>query len=481
MILRNIASIAGLNVLKAVASVLVSFVVARAVTPSAYGLVAFSIPLMTFITLLTDLGLASAIVRHPDLTRSEAGAAVALMGLTGLGGGIVLALIARPIEHGFAMAGLGSVLAGFAAVTMLSIWAAAPRALLERQYAYTRIAAVETAALAFGLTCFAISLAASAGIMALVIYQIAFQFVRAVCFIVMSRALFDLNYRIWRILSLMQVGGWVLLTNVMSYCARNLDNLLIGAFLGTASLGLYGLAYQFMTLPLVLITWPVSGVLLSTLARLQTKARSAKGKVICAITTGTAAITFPMMAFMMFGSRFPLEAIYSTRWAGLATIVMILAPVGAVQSIAAYGGAVLMEKGAVRLNFILSILNGGTLSAVFFISVWFGLLALVSAYTVGAVIVSGILIYFMCREAEITLRQFLVCLLPGMLAAGFGVLAVAVLPGLSPQTLAQWLLCVAVFAIVVLGVYGLLRRRLFEAVRALTQSGSDIVTALQGA
>jgi len=481
VILRNISSIAGVNVLKAVASVLVSFVVAHAVTPSIYGLVAFSIPLMTFTTLLTDLGLASAIVRHPDLTRAEAGAAVALMGLTGVGGGAVLALLARPLEHEFAMVGLAAVLSGYGAVTMLSIWAAAPRALLERKYAYTRIAAVETAALAAGLLCFAASLAASAGVMSLVIYQITFQFVRVACFLPLSRTLFDLNFRLGRIVSLMQVGGWVLVTNVMSYCARNLDNLLIGAFLGTASLGVYGLAYQFMTLPLVLITWPVSGILLSTLARLPAAAQSAKATVICAIMTGTAAVTFPMMAFLMVGSHFPLDTIYSTRWAGLATIVTMLAPVGAVQSIAAYGGAVLTEKGAVRLNFVLSTLNGGTLSAVFFTSVWFGLFALVVAYTVAAVLVSGIYIYFMCREAQIALRHFLACLMPGALAAGCAVLAVALVPGLPTRTLGQWLACVAVFAFVVLGVYGLLRRRLIASVRALTQSGGEIATVLQRA
>jgi len=334
MIIRNMSAMAGLNALKAVSSVLVSFLVAHAVAPAAFGLVAFSIPLMTFLTVMTDLGLTSAIVRHPELSRSEAGAAVALMAITGFAGGILLAALARPMESVLSLHGLRPVLTGYAGVTLLSIWAAGPRALLERQYAYTKVASVEATALAAGLAVCTVGLASSAGIMALVAYQLTFQLIRAIGFALLARRLFVLNLGVGRILALVEVGGWVLLTNLMVYCARNLDNLLIGAFLGAASLGIYGLAYQFMTLPLVLITWPISGVLLSTLARLNRGGGVAKAEVICAVFTGTAAVSFPMMGFMIFGARFPIEAVYAERWHGLAKIVALLAPVGAVQSMA---------------------------------------------------------------------------------------------------------------------------------------------------
>jgi O-antigen/teichoic acid export membrane protein len=474
MIIRNMSSTAGMNALKALASFMVSFAVARVVSPGAFGLVAFSIPLMTFITLLTDFGLTSAMVRHPELSRSEAGAAIALMGITGLVGGALLAGSAGALEAALALHGLQPVLIGYGLVTLLSIWAAGPRALLERRYVYTTIAIVEGVALAAALAVFAASLALAPGIMSFVFFQVVLQLVRALGFIVLSRDMFRLNLAVGKVLPLAQIGGWVLLTNLSSYLARNLDRILIGAYLGAASLGIYGLAYQFMTIPLVLITWPVSGVLLSTLARLRAAPQAARVDVICAVLTGTAAITFPTMGFLTFGARFPIEAVYAARWDGLAAIVALLAPVGAVQSISAFGGAVLTEKGAVRLNFVLGLLNGCILSCVFFASVWFGLATVVAAYMAGAVLVSVMLIYYMCREAGISARRFGFCLVPGTLAALVGAAASEAVTGLSPQTWRQWALCVLVYCLGMLGVYGAIRQHLFGPLRALARSGSAI-------
>jgi O-antigen/teichoic acid export membrane protein len=467
MILRNMILMTGLNVAKAAASMVITIMIAGVVTPEQFGLVAFAIPLMAFIMLLTDLGLTSAIVRHPELDLLQAGSAVGAMAIAGLLGGLGMAIAATPAEAGLRLPGVAQVLIGFSLVTALSIWATAPRALLERKLAYRKIAGVEAAALLAALAVCGLGATASFGILALIAFHVVLQGIRALAFSLLAQPLFVLGLDFKRISGLARVGGWVFVTNLLSYSARNLDRMLIAGVLGAGSLGLYGLAYQFMTIPLILVSWPISGVLLSTLARMP-KGSADKARVVCAVITGTATIALPLMTFLLFGIRYPIEAFYASHWDGLAETVALLAPVGAVQAIAVYNSAVLVEKGAVRLNFYLGLVNGIVLSAVFLATVWFGLFVLVVGYAIAASLVSALMIQVMCREAGIGAGTFFRCLAPGMTASILGTAVVAVTSGLTQKSFGAWSICAASYVAAVL--LGLLLQRtwLIQSMRVLT-------------
>ena len=471
-VMRSLSSMTGVSAGKALVSVLVSFLVARHVTPGDYGLVAFAVPLLAFITLLTDLGLASAIVREPRLDRADAGAAVMLMGTAGLAAGALLLACAFPLAHAVSMPGLGPVLALYAAVATLSIWAAAPRALLERRYDYATIATVEVAGVALGFGTFLL-LAGRIGILSLVAYQLVLQLVRAVAFPGLANALFDPSFRFGRVRSMVRTGAWVLLTNILSFSARNLDNLLVGAWLGASALGLYGLGYQFMTVPLTLLTWPASGVLLSTLARL-THDEAARSDTVVSVVAGTAAASFPMMAFLAVAAGVPLDLLYSGRWHGLHELVAVLAPVGAIQAIAAYSGAVLVATGRIRLNFAIGLVNGIVLSAVFLVAVPFGLGVLVDAYAVVAVALSLLQIVVMCRAVSIGPARMAAAIAPGVLASVFGTAAFLLCGVCAPSGLGGWIAGALAFVLGAGSGLVVARRPLSRAGRTLVGLGDRL-------
>ncbi|PZP32066.1 MAG: hypothetical protein DI603_11455 [Roseateles depolymerans] len=472
MILRSIAAMSLLNVAKAAAALLISVAIASRVAPSEFGLVAFSIPLMAFLTLLTDLGLSSAIVRHTALDRQQTGAVVSLLGLAGLGGAALLALSAGALEHALHLPGLTPVLLGFAWITAMSIWATAPRALLERGLAYPRIAAVEAVALLGGLAVFAAVLQLQAGVLALVAYHATLQTLRALLFTRLAWALFELSLRWRRIASLLQVGGWVLANNLLSFAARNADRMLIAPVLGATALGLYGLAYQFMTIPLVLLSWPVSGVLLSALSRLRHDPAGQR-EVTAAVLTGTATFSLPLMAYLMLLAPQALAQVYAQRWAGLSTLVMLLAPAGMLQSLAVYCSSVLLEAGRHRLNFLLGLLWGGGLTVTFVASVSWGLNALTLSFALVSSAISLLMIVVMCRSAGLGAGRFARCLLPGGVAAlagsAAGLLVQQQFAGSAHGGL-QALLAGAAFVAAALAACALLRGRLLDSGRALVRA-----------
>jgi len=432
------------NVAKAAAALALSILIARVVPPGEYGLVALAVAVMALLMLLTDLGLASAIVRHPELDKLQAGSAVGLLAVAGLLAGLVLVALAMPLEAALHMPKLADVMIGFGGVAALSTWATAPRALLERRLAYGRVSALEGVALAAGLLAFAAGVRLGMGVLALVAFHFTLQFLRAVGFTVLARQHYSIGLSFSRISELARVGGWVFLTNLLSYSARNVDRMLIAAVLGASSLGLYAFAYQFMTVPLVLITWPASGVLLAALSRLPAGSLD-RPATICAVFTITALVTFPLMTFFIFGLSFPIEVMFGDRWSGASDLIALMAVAGAAQAISSYNGAVLISMGAVRLNFCLGLLNGLFITAVFASTVQFGIRSMTLSYVGASVVMSILLIFVSCRVAGIGLARFVISLLPGVGASLVGVCAVAMTVGLAPSTPDIWLRGVAVY------------------------------------
>ncbi len=461
MIIRSIGLMTVINILKGAVSLLLSFYVAKAISPAEFGLITFAIPLAALITLLTDLGIANAIVRERSLSKAQSGSALVLMLAFGLFGGCTLALLATPIQWASGLPGVHDVVLGFAAVACFSVWATCPRALVERELQYSTISTVELTALLAGTGGFFFALHAGWGVFALVAFHIILQCIRSLIFLWCARRLFTWVVVPRGITPLLQTGGWIFASNLLSYASRNLDRFIIAANLGAAAVGLYGFAYQFMTVPLVLLAWPASGVLMSTLSRLNDDIES-KRKVVEGFLAITAAVVFPMMASIAFLSSYPLQSFLSDKWLGVDHYITLLAPLGAAQALAVYASATLVADGRMLLNFLLSLLNGLIIPIGFLFSVPFGLSFSVSSYLLLNGFVCGLMIYYMCSTTNISARDFISLLLPGVFAA-----IVVVLINLMPlrsnnSAITEWVLLTSASVLGVFVSYILFRARLIS-------------------
>jgi hypothetical protein len=177
-------------------------------------------------------------------------------------------------------------------------------------------------------------------------------------FCILARNWLTLSLEWKRCAGIVTFGGWVLLTNLVTFLARNFDNLLIGTVLGAAAVGLYGLSYQFMMIPMIAVTWPASGVLFATLSRGGYDEDHAE-RITLAIDRRhggdhLSADDLPQPGLSRTGQesrsrRNGRASARSSAW---------LAPARcALQSIAAYNGALLLVAGKARAQFLYSVLN----------------------------------------------------------------------------------------------------------------------------
>ena len=452
MLARNMVSMSALSLYRSGLQFLMNIVLARFVAPADYGLVVFTAPFLFFLALMTDLGLSSAVVRSEALDGRQIAAAFTVTAGLGLAAALALGGAAFPIQALVHMRGLGPVMAAMSAVVLLSVSSSVPRALLERQLRYGRIAVVEAVSV---LVAFVSAIAAAmlgAGVWALVLYNLLNQGLQMASFAWAERRALRLEFHWGGLRPLLSFGGWVLATNTLSFFSRNSDNLLIGAVLGSAAVGIYGLGYQFMMIPLMALTWPSSSVLFATLSRARVDTSQVR-RTVRAVFSATAALSFPAMAYLTFGLAYPVHAVLSQRWAGVAPIVSWLAPLGALQSITSYSGAMLMAAGLARRQFLLSFANAILTVLVFAVTVRLGLPVLVKSYVAVSGLLSLVMLAFAVRATPTTWQDVATGVGPGAAATAAGLLLAALSARLAVGEFQTWLVASAAFAVGVFAAY----------------------------
>lgn len=470
--LKNLASMSSLNLFKAGVQFAISTLVALFVLPAEYGLITFSLPIIQFIALMTDMGLGSAIIRQRDLSAEDAGAALALSGVIAAISALFLFAAAAPIQRWAGMLGLAPVLATLALAVGFTIVSAIPRAMLERDLRYQQVALVEGGAtLGAALLCALLVSLGEAGIWGVIAFHVTLQGSRALAFLALTRKRYRHDGHWQRVMPLIGFGGWVLASNVINFAARNAQSLLIGAALGAAVVGLYGMAYQVMILPLMALAWPASGVLLATLSRLQDAVdgesdRTTFARPVLSLSLLTATVTFPLMAWVAIGLDFPVHALLHPQWYEALPLITLLAPLGALQALAAYNGAVLIARGHARLQFHVNLVSSLALLAGFVVSLPFGIHAFALTYLIVGSLVAAGQVGAKLWAAGVTVAEYLRILAVPALATVAGCSAAAAY-GLHSANWGHWLGMTLAFMCAVLAVNALGRRPIAHAVRGL--------------
>jgi len=237
-------------------------VLARIFTPEAFGTVAAIMVFFTFFQLMAEAGLGPAIINLDKLALEDRNG---LFGLT-LTGGIILAIVFSTLGPAFLMFyGLPRVdeVVPYIAVSLLFFAASiVPNALLLREQSFFRIAnaGVVGEVVATGVTIGLAqlidplhALAAKGMAMAATQFFIKWYFTENTAF---GRPIPGRKFS--AIKPLLAFSGYQFGFNFINYFSRNLDNILVGKYMGAGTLGAYDKAYQLMRYPLMLLTFAMT-------------------------------------------------------------------------------------------------------------------------------------------------------------------------------------------------------------------------------
>jgi O-antigen/teichoic acid export membrane protein len=323
-------------------------VVARALSPEAYGLVGMAQLVIGFVSLFQDLGTSSAVVQRREVDQRFLSTIWWLnLALSTLLAGIcwVLSPLAADFYHEPAVQkvlrilGLGFILAAGSTVQA---------ALLSRSLQFRSLAIRDIISSATGLVVAIIMAYSGAGVWALVGASLSTTAVSTVLVMILARWAPSFSFSWPDIRSIARFGANLSAFNLINYFARNADNALVGRYLGAGPLGYYQLAYRMMLYPVENISQTLGRALFPAFTKMQDD----YGRFRVAYLRACAAIaflTFPLMIGALILADELVRVLLGPKWVPTIPVFQILALVGMVQSISTTVGQIYIATGRTDL------------------------------------------------------------------------------------------------------------------------------------
>ena len=398
-------------------------IVARLVAPEAYGLVGMAQVLIGFAGLFRDIGTAAAIVQRQDLDE-ELLSSVFWLNLA-LGAAVTAACLA--IAPGVAwFYRQPAVLPVFQALSLSFLIASCSNvhaALAMRRFQFARITAAELSGGAAGLLAAVTGALLGAGVWSLVAGALANAAVATLVFVAAVRWRPQARFSPAKLRALASFGLNLSGFNMVNYFGRNTDNLLIGKFLGATPLGFYGFAYNLMLYPVQAVAQTLGRVLFPAFARMQDDYQRL-GHAYLRACAAIAFLTFPMMAGVAILAAEFVAVLLGPRWAPVAPVLRILAPVGLVQSVVTTVGHLYTTTGRTDLMFRWGSLASLLMVMSFVAGLPWGMLGVAAAYALVMMLMAVPLLWLAMRLIGLPLRAMARTLQP--VAACTAVMAAAV-------------------------------------------------------
>ena len=380
-------------------------VLARLLTPQEFGLIAMVTAVTGFVVMFKDMGLSMATVQKDEINHGQISTLFWINVALSIGVMLVVAALAPVIAWFYDEPRLTWITLALAGAFIFGGLTIQHQALLRRNMHFGRLALIQIISMLVGIVAAIIAAWYGAGYWALVIMQLATAVTSAIAVWVACGWRPGRPVRRSGVREMLAFGGNLTGFNFLNYFARNADNLLIGKFWGSGSLGLYSRAYGLLMLPIRQINAPLAAVAIPTLSRLQDDSERYRRYYLKTISL-IAFITMPAVMFMIVMSEEIIRIVLGSQWMGAIPIFSFLGIAALAQPIANANGWLLATQGRVnellRWGFI-----GGTMAVMSIVAglPWGGT-GVAACYALsGLLIRTPLSFWYVCRKGPIRSRD----------------------------------------------------------------------------
>ena len=347
----------------------VNSVLARLLSPTEFGIVGVVTVFISFFNILSDIGLGSAIIQKQDFTNKDFSDIFKISVLISIVLAIAFALLSYAIASFYndpVYIPISQLLAIQVFFSALSI---VPKNMLIRAQAFKKIGFIDV-----GSAFLTGSLAVALAYQDFSFYSIVW---RSIVYSVLVFSLYFLNsgLKILPGISFSGIRGiakyssYQFAFNFINYFSRNLDNILVGKFIGNAGLGLYNQAYQLMMYPVSNLTHVITPVIHPILAKYQHN-KAVIFQEYIKIVKILAILGLPISVFIYFSSSELIHIFLGEKWMEVVPILRILSISIWIQMIMSSSGSIYQAAGRTDLLFICGLIC----SAITILSILFGVL-----------------------------------------------------------------------------------------------------------
>ncbi len=383
----------------------VTAILARLLEPDDFGLVAMVVVFTNFAAILNDIGLPAALVQKKEITEEQKSSSFWFNLLEGLLITLILIAFSPLIARFYSKSQLMPIVMVLSSTFFISSFGMIQAGLLAKDMDFKKIALIETSS-AFVAGAAAVAMAFTGfGVWSLVSQQVITSLVMAVMLFSLCEWKPKPVCR-WRPISkLFRFGINLTGFNVINYFSRNLDNLLVGKFLGSISLGFYSLAYRVFLLPLQTISGVVGRVMFPALSTVQGEKARVR-EVYIRATRLIALVTFPMAVGLLVVAPQFIRIFFGDKWSRTILLIQILALVGLIQSIGTTVGWIYQSQGRTDVMFRWGMFATSLTIAAFFIGLRWDVEGVAIAYAVVSFLLAYPAFYIAFRLIDLNVLGY---------------------------------------------------------------------------
>ncbi len=357
-------------------------ILARLLIPAEFGLITSSLVVIGFLNIFKDLGISAAIIQRQETTEEFLSSIYWIVLAIGIAMNILLYISAHPIAEFYNAEELTNILKVLSfsfPVTSLTIM---QQTLLEKELRFKQIAIYETTAVVVASVC-AITLAyLGYGVWSLVIQSLANAVTLSFILWVKSSFKPKFLFSFSEIKSIynfsMNLSGF----NIVNYFVRNADYVLIQKYLGEEQLGYYNIAYRMMLYPLQNITSVFSRVMFPVYSKLQGDNHKIR-EMYVELANNIALVSFPLMLGVTASADILVRSLLGEKWLHTVPLLILLAPVGMIQSVYTPAGTIFKAKGRTDIWFKWGLLTGVIFITAFVIGLKWGIFGVAIGYLIA--------------------------------------------------------------------------------------------------
>lgn len=296
---------------------------ARLLDPTQIGLVSMVVAITGVGEILRDFGLALGAVQAKMLSQAEKSNLFWINTSLGLAISSVFWVSAWPIAWLYAEPKLVFITQTMCITFTINGFATQYQAELHRDMRLGRMGLAEVGGQAAGLIAGILVAVSTPTYAAIVTQQIVQTVVVATLLVALARWRPSWPDRSVSVRHIARFGAAVSGTQVIAYLSKNIDNIAVGYRWGAYELGLYGRAFQLVTLPLQQLTAPISRVAIPLFSRaLDDNRKYSAYLLVCqTIIVGLAASIFGLLA----GVSVPfVNILLGEKWLAIAPMLQVL-------------------------------------------------------------------------------------------------------------------------------------------------------------
>jgi len=357
----------------------ITLLVVRLLTPADYGLMGMAVLVNGFLLLFNELGLGAAIVQRPDLSRRDlSNLRWVILFVNFLLFGIVwiIAPLAGRYFHEPAVVPLTRVVGGMFVLSGIG----APSAyVLIRRMAFRQKAQAEFAGNVLGGFATLGMALAGFGVWSLIAGYLVLQLVMNTLYCIHAPIPLQAPSFERSVVGSLRFGSQVALGKILWWVSSSADTVIVGRVLGTVSLGYYGLAAQFASIPLDKVVSVITQVALPSFAALQHDTPRLQ-RYYLKLVGLIAFITLPVFVGLILVADTAVPVLLTEKWLTIVLPLKLLCAASALRAIETMNTPLLIAKGRPGIPLFNSMLQTVVLPISFLVGARWGLPGVAAAW-----------------------------------------------------------------------------------------------------